>query len=239
MAAPNAEIRLWFPEKVEPRKMWLRIGEILEGFDFHLCHSQYLIAGDEDIILEGDAVSWEVIFDWFYSRPDNLWFHAELTYPDLKTGEQLEWATLQLVSSRRGGLPLSGLKPPLEIGWLIELTFSQSAIEALGCEFFEREVIGLSKALFLEFDGIYGVAGVDHDHPKEIYAELEFARLMKEKELKSVPIIPDIWFYLLNKERYEASKPYLASLPIKRVEELPNGGALLLMNYPEFEEECE
>lgn len=139
------------------------------------------------------------------------------------------------------------IEQPLGHRWVIELGFSYNTIHYSGREFFDREVIDLSKALFVEFDGIYGVVGMGSDDPEADYAYMEFVRLMKERELKSVLIVPErdkpswspIWFYLLNKERYEASKPYLASLPIERVEELPNGGALLLVNYPEFEEECE
>jgi len=57
---------------------------------------------------------------------------------------------------------------------------------------------------------------------------------------------PPIWFVLLSKERYEASKPYLPALPIEaaerfpglkgyrlqHIEELPNGSALLFFDYP-------
>lgn len=57
---------------------------------------------------------------------------------------------------------------------------------------------------------------------------------------------PPVWFVLLSKERYEASKPYLPELPIEaaerfpelegyklqRIEELPNGSALLFFDYP-------
>lgn len=58
-------------------------------------------------------------------------------------------------------------------------------------------------------------------------------------------------FYLLNKDYYEASKPYLPNLPVeaierfpglkgygvKRIEELPNGGAFILLGYPyQFDE---
>lgn len=81
---------LWLPEKMEPRKMWLKAVEIFESFDMHLCQSQYLIRGDEDIDLEGDAVSWEAIFDWTYAHSEGLSYFASLTFPDLKSGEQLE-----------------------------------------------------------------------------------------------------------------------------------------------------
>jgi len=65
--------------------------------------------------------------------------------------------------------------------------------------------------------------------------------------------VSPVWFYLLSRERYEASKPYLEGLVIEeierspwlklrgyglqRVDELPNGGALLFFDYPyTFEE---
>lgn len=240
MSFHEANIRLWLPEKMEVRKMWLKIGEVLERFNMPLWRYQYLVGEDnEDIELEGNAVSWEAIFDWCDVHSNGLSFHAAVTYSDLETGEELGWADIFLENSRRGGLYAGPHEiEPLEIGWLFEMSFPYNAIY-LGLEFFERGIVTLSKTLFLEFEGIYGVAGMDWDDPdpKKQYAAVEFARLMLERVLQNILVEGDIWFYLLNKERYEASKPYLPSLPIERVEELPNGGALVLVNYPEFKDD--
>lgn len=232
-------IRIWVPERKDSRKMWLKIGEILERFAIYLTQYQYLVGeGNEDIELEGDAVSWEAIFDWTSSHSNGLFFFARLTCPDLEWCE----AEISLSNSRRGSLDVfCEMEPPLESGWAITLGISYTTIKMSGRAFFDR-LMTLSKALFLEFNGIYGVIGEDEGAPGKDYASMEFAKLMREGVLRSIPIVlrplPDnpkwipIWFYLLNKERYEASKPYLSSLPIKRVEELPNGGALLFVGYP-------
>lgn len=110
----------------------------------------------------------------------------------------------------------------------------------------------LRKELFIEFDGVFGVAGQDcgvvgmpdylaglYDY---YYASLEFLKLLREGLLREVParkypLWSPIWFYLLNKEIYEASKEYVAKLPFKRVEELPDGGVLLFVDYPYIFEE--
>ena len=66
-------------------------------------------------------------------------------------------------------------------------------------------------------------------------------KLLREGVLREVPqkeYPPEypswraIWFYLLNREMYEASKEYVAKLPFKRIEELPNSGVLLFVDYP-------
>jgi hypothetical protein len=55
---------------------------------------------------------------------------------------------------------------------------------------------------------------------------------LREIPEREHPYESPIWFYLLNKEIYEASKEYIAKLTFKRVEELSNGGVLLFVDYP-------
>ncbi len=56
--------------------------------------------------------------------------------------------------------------------------------------------------------------------------------LLREIPAREYPSWSPIWFYLLNREMYEASKEYIAKLTFKRIEELPNGGVLLFVDYP-------
>jgi len=72
-----------------------------------------------------------------------------------------------------------------------------------------------------------GISGLSS--PCSDYLTKTILQLFNEKLLRE---ISPVWFYLLNKEIYEASKEYIAKLPFKRVEELSNGGALLFVDYP-------
>ena len=129
--------------------------------------------------------------------------------------------------------------------WSINLGFHEATMQLQGYEFCDR-MMTLGKELFIEFDGVFGVAGHEiavvgmPDYSElypHYYASVEFLKLLKEGVLREIPerkhlYESPIWFYLLNKEIYEASKEYIAKLPFKRVEKLSHGGALLFVDYP-------
>ncbi|WP_456333322.1 hypothetical protein [Fervidibacter sacchari] len=72
---------------------------------------------------------------------------------------------------------------------------------------------------------------------QKAFLAFEWEKLIRDGLLREIPARKHpswspIWFYLLNREMYEASKEYIAKLTFKRIEELPNGGVLLFVDYP-------
>lgn len=97
------------------------------------------------------------------------------------------------------------------------------------CEDFAQFAIELAMALPVDF--VFGADDVFFGHKD---GPDEFGRLEKEKVLMEVPVFYEAkpWFYILSKERYELSKPYLPNLPIQRMEELNEGKVFLFVDYP-------
>jgi hypothetical protein len=234
------------PVKGSIREVWLKVGRQVEQFGIRLGRWQYYVAavGDEDIELEGDEVTWEAIFDWQEKHWDGRMFGAlNLTYED----EDWFDAELVLLREPRFGQDEGILKGRSEVEWWsISVGFHEVTMKLRGYEFCDR-MMALGKELFIQFDGVFVVAGHEisvvgmPDYNSELYphyyASVEFLKLLKEGVLREIPerkhpYRSPIWFYLLNKEMYEASKEYIAKLPFKRVEELSNGGVLLFVDYP-------
>jgi len=239
-------IYILVPVKGSVREVWLRVGRHIERFGVRLARWQYFVgAGDEDIELRGDEVTWEAIFDWQDKHRDGRMFNADIDY------EYGEWFEAELVLLReprfKEDLDISILRGRSGVEWWsINLGFHEATMKLQGYEFCDR-MMTLGKELFIEFDGVFGVAGHEiavvgmPDYYSELYphyyASVEFLKLLKEGVLREIPerehpYRSPIWFYLLNKEIYEASKEYIAKLPFKRVEKLSNGGALLFVDYP-------
>jgi len=86
------------PVKASIREVWLKVGRQVEQFGIRLGRWQYLVAGDEDIELEGDEVTWEAIFDWQEKHgEDNSFSVRNLAY------EGEDWFDAELVLLREPG----------------------------------------------------------------------------------------------------------------------------------------
>ena len=234
------------PIKGSIRKVWLKVGRLIEQFGIRLGRWQYYVAaeGDEDIELKGDEVTWEAIFDW----QEKHWSGKEFSVFNLDYEDE-DWFEAELVLLRepRFGQDLGILEGRFDVEWWsINLGFHEATMKLRGYEFCDR-MMALGKEIFIQFDGVFGVAGHEFAvvgmpdymggfYP-HYYASVEFLKLLKEGVLREVPerkypLWSLIWFYLLNREIYDASKEYIGKLTFKRVEELPSGGVFLFVDYP-------
>lgn len=202
-----------------PRETWLRIGMILEEFGIFLSKYQLFVLDDNtEIEMKNEEVSWEAVYDCCAVQG------REHVYAELDT-KHSEWCDAQIFFGKLASEP-----------WRISLVFSEATIDEGGKKFCDI-LMSMSKKLFVEVQGFVGAAA--YVHPFFDYLTGALAQLCNERILYAIPQEEHaIWFYLLNEEIYKASKPYLEGLPIKCMEELPNGGAFLFVDYPiDFEDD--
>ena len=150
-------IYILVPVKGLVREVWLKAGRHVEQFGIRLAQWQYYVGkGDEDIELEGDEVTWEAIFDWQDKHWDGMSFNASLDYEE-------EWFEAELALLREPrftkNLDISILRVQPEVKWWsINLGFHEVTMKLKGYEFCDR-MMALSKEMFIQFDGVFGVAG--------------------------------------------------------------------------------
>jgi len=151
-------------------------------------------------------------------------------------------------------------------GYEILISFSRSCLVSQGRRLCDL-VMELCKDLFLQLPCDFGFSC--HDDLYEIQREwllrslrniivptisdLSFwiAPHLRLKDWRRVEDKP-VWFYLLSRERYQETKPFLSSIYIEAkdifpniedsygmryIEELPNGGAFVFLDYPYILEE--
>lgn len=143
----------------------------------------------------------------------------------------LLWSGLEY---RDLGLSYGLVEHPDGQRWHLSLSFNVKSFEE-GEEPFCEDVVQLAKEIACELPVNFAFAdeefwfGIFRDRYRNEFHFLEENHILKEIPISegSTP-----WFYILDKERYELSKPFLADLPIKLMEELPNGGVYLFVDYP-------
>jgi len=195
-------------------KLWREVARFLEQWGVHLCDWQLMVFDDEDVELH--QATWEQVINCHLQHKREDFFHVLLSWP----GSDWECCL--------------GCSRDDKKYWKISLKFHECLVLQLGYPFCDT-VMQMVKYAFQKFDGIFVVAGCEH------YVYLEYEKL-KKGILQDIPTIQSsswnpIWFYILHQNIYEASESYLTKLPIKYIEELPNGGKFLFINYPyKFEE---
>jgi hypothetical protein len=228
------EIRILFPLKCPARDLWLKLGERLEEFGLCLEPWQFFVdKNDQDIELVGEEVTWEKVFDMHLQLYGNRnVFGATLGEWDAEVWLYEKKDILEVFMKKEEFMKMMN---KAQNWWSISLVLLSRFIKQGGYEFCDR-MLELSKVLFVELEAMLGVGGQNWPLD-QAYLAFEWEKLIREGVLQEVPAREHpswspIWFYLLNREMYEASKEYIAKLTFKRVEELSNGGVLLFVDYP-------
>jgi hypothetical protein len=254
MSAPGQIVVLNTLPVIEGKEFWEQLRAVMEA------HGRLLVprADVPDAVVDEERLSlpggtskteWDSLLEQAFLNAKR---HVVLT-PDW--GEP--WGPIALAILRQ--------KPYIpRWGYQIEMCFERYVFntqEARLCE----AVTELCKDLFVQLPCDFGFAC--HEYLYKRHLRLFKSYRKDAKALCFIPTLPaedegnyllvhdnpfwglddkPIWFYLLSRERYEASKPYLPNLPVEaierfphlqgygvqRIEELPNGGAFIFFGHP-------
>jgi len=262
MSIPGPVVVLYTSSEVKREELWQRLEVVMEAHGKLLVPRRDIpmIDVDDDTIFlpeEGTVDEWKHIVKQAFLQAEK----KGIVIFDPDWGDLYGPDILSILLQFYG--------PP----WAFSIEMSFEAYRFWQGKRLCDEVMELCKDIFIHIPCDFGFACHQYLYERHLRIFKSFKK--NAKALRFVPTMPaeddpdywiveegsakgnfwsyarPVWFYLLNQERYEASKPYLWNLAIEEIErfpalkdygirwmdELPNGGALLFFDYPyAFEE---